>query len=148
MPVLVLFGCSTLVTACRVHDLQDGRYALTMTQVVRDDCALESMPGIFTTGTLRTTGDVVRLKYDLFDIELNGTYATAVERMSLDGSVNNLPLHVNGVDCLIDLVVMHLDANGRSATAFDGFVSVSLETQRPDACVCQLWAGYNATLAP
>ena len=36
----------------------------------------------------------------------------------------------------------------QAQTAFDGFMSFSLETRRPESCVCSLWAGYTASRAP
>jgi hypothetical protein len=140
-----LMACAVAAAACRDHPLADGVYAFTLTETVRDDCALKDAPGVISTGTLRTTGDVVRLEYAFFDIQLTGTYAHAVERMSLDGSATNVAMSVNGVPCLVDLLTVHLDATTVNEAQFEGFMSFSLETPRPESCVCELWAGYSAS---
>ena len=130
----------------RTHTLTDGRYELSLTEVVRDDCALVNQSGVVSGGTLRTTGNVVRFDYDLFDIQMNGNYASSEERMSLDGSAANVQLTVSANDCLLDLVTLHLEASSASPTQFTGSLAYSLENERKNACVCDLWILYQANL--
>jgi hypothetical protein len=127
-----------------VHEVQDGTYALTATQSVRDDCALETAPGVVTSGVLRTTGDVVRIDYDFFSIQLNGAYQSQTEHLEADGSATNVELEVQGVQCLLDLVTMHLEADAVDTKTFSGSVAFSLQTRRPESCNCELWLEYVA----
>jgi hypothetical protein len=127
-----------------VHEVQDGTYALTATQSVRDDCALENAPGVIASGVLRTTGDVVRIEYDFFSIQLDGAYQSQTEHMSLDGSATNVELDVQNVQCLLDLVTMHIDATAVDSKTFSGSIAFSLQTRRPESCNCELWLEYTA----
>jgi hypothetical protein len=141
--VVTAFG-----TGCKTHDLTDGRYDFSLTQSIRDDCGLQSAPGIISSGVLRTTGNVVRINYDFFQIELDGSYKDSIESMSLDGSATNVQLEVNGVQCLLDVVTLHLEATTDTATQFAGSMSFSLQAERPESCICQLWVDYRATHEP
>ncbi|MBX7101725.1 MAG: hypothetical protein K1X89_28680 [Myxococcaceae bacterium] len=140
--------CLTLLVlsaACgRHHTLQDGTYAFSLKESLRDDCNFTGAPGVLSQGALKTTGHVVALDYGLFGIDLNGNYLADVERMTLDGSAANVNTQVNGGECLLDLVGLHLDGATTSSTSFEGIMAVRLDARRPDRCVCEVWFKYVA----
>ncbi len=139
--LLVVMG---LLPGCRVHDLEDGPYQFTLTQVLRDDCGLAAHPEVASTGTLRTTGNVVALEYGYLDLKLVGTYLTRAEAMTMDGAAVNVSTQVRGHDCLLDAVSMHLDTTTVDATTFTGAMKLVFDARTPDACVCQAWFRYSA----
>lgn len=143
-PLFVILAVAA-VGCGRTHTLQDGPYAFGLVETLRDDCQLAKAPDVFSTGVLRTTGHVVTLDYGLFGIDLVGNYLDDVERMLLDGSAANVNTPVNGEECLLDLVSIHLEGTTRGPGAFDGTMAVRLDARRPDRCVCELWVRYQAT---
>ena len=140
-----LFGCPG-------HLQADGVYALTADQVVRDECGLASDPNVFKELSLQVAGDVVRADYSLYGIQLAGGFLEGplfapAERFAMDGSAANVGTLVNGQECLLDLVTVHLEGASRDRASFSGNLAVKLDTQRPDSCVCELWLTYQAKLA-
>lgn len=139
--LLVLAGCG------RVHTLGDGTYAFTVTNVLRDDCGLNA-PGVVTTAKLTTTGNVVNLRFEKPDTVLIGTYRASVEELVADGTVANLGAVVQGTECLVDVVTLHLDGVTVDANTFRGAMSIVYDTRAKDACNCRFWFDYEARRAP
>jgi hypothetical protein len=140
-------GLAALVlAACNEHPQLDGRYALTLDQVIRDDCGMASNPELVESMHYLNTGELVRVDYSLYDIQLVGSFLADSERFSADGSSANVNTLVSGQQCLLDLVTVHLDAATVSPQAFSGALSVRLDARRPDSCVCELWVTYAAQL--
>ncbi len=131
----------------RNHPLEDGPYQFTLKEVLRDDCDLAHATGVFSTGTLNTTGNIVSLSYGFLGVKLFGTYLSGIEQMTLDGTANNVSTPVRGNECLLDSVAVHLDTVTRSPTRFDGAMSITFDARSPDACVCKFWFNYEATRA-
>lgn len=143
VPVLLLglAGCG------RNHTLTDGTYAFTVTQVLRDDCALNS-GSVVTTAALKTTGNVVNLRFAKPDTVLIGNYRASVEEMVLDGTIANLGTVVQGTECLVDVVTLHMDATTVDANTFAGAMSIVYDTRSKDACNCRFWFNFEAHRAP
>ena len=136
---------ATLLLSCgRVHVLQDGAYALTVTQVLRDDCALNGQT-VLGDGTLVTAGHSVTMAFTLPEARLAGTYRTSVEEMTLDGTVSNYVTVVRGQECLLDFLTLHLDTVTIDATRFRGTMSIAYYAPQADACVCKYWFDFEAT---
>lgn len=149
MRLLPLVLISTLgllgLWSCRTHLLVDQTYAFTLKEVIRDDCGLATTPGVFTSGTLFTTGNQVRMTYGYLNLELVGIYLVGEDKMSLDGSTGNVMTAVRGQECLLDTVLLHLETTNHTADSFEGEMSFTLDARlRPEACVCKLWVRYEA----
>jgi hypothetical protein len=135
---------AVLLSGCgRVHLLEDGQYALTPTQVLRDDCGLASQ-GLLEQATLVTAGDSVTMRFTAPASQLAGTYRISVEQMTLDGTIANYATVVRGEACLLDFVTLHLDTVTTDATHFTGAMSVTYYAPQADACVCKLWFDFTA----
>jgi hypothetical protein len=146
---LKLRACLLLCVAlalggCREHTLDDGPYAFTLGEVLRDDCALATSGGLVAGGTLRTEGHQVSFALDSPDLRLVGTYRYALEEMTLDGSLSNEQRVLRGRECLVDVVTYHLDTVTTSPTAFTGAMSVNFEARQPDECTCRFWFKLSA----
>lgn len=129
----------------REHPQLLGAYAFSAEEIIQDDCGLLASPEALWDGTLETFGDVVRLDYDLLDLQLVGGFLDGVERFSLDGSVANATTNVgSGEECLLDRVSVHLEAETVNEQVFEGTVRVQYEARSPDTCVCKLLARYRA----
>ncbi len=141
-----LFGVLVLTAACgRSHVLDDGAYAFSLAEVLRDDCGLRQDPKVLSTGTLTTTGNLVALDYGYLDIKLKGIYLSKEERMSLDGTAANVSTVVRGNTCLLDTVAMHMETTtSTAATHFDGAMSFVLDARQSNECVCQMWVKFTA----
>lgn len=120
---------------------------MTSTEVLRDDCHLLTTPESLWDGSLLMTGQVVRMDYQLLDMQLIGAFLENSNDFSVDGSVANVEAPANGQECLLDQVNVHMEAGpvDSSRTQLDGVVRVRYEARRPDACVCELWARFTAT---
>lgn len=127
------------LSACRDHVLDDGAYAFTLGEVLRDDCALAAGPQLVTGGTLRSEGNLVAFTLAQPDLRLVGTYLSGVEKMTLDGSISNYSAVLRGRECLLDTVSFHLDTTTLSDTRFEGAMAISYEARQPDECGCRYW---------
>lgn len=128
------------MSACRDHLLDDGPYAFSVTEVLRDDCGLAtSGTAVVSGGTLRSEGNLVQFSLTQPELRLVGTYLSSVEQMTLDGSISNYSAVLRGRECLLDTVSFHLDTTTLSDTRFEGAMSISYEARQPDECVCRYW---------
>lgn len=120
---------------------------MTSTEVFRDDCHLLTTPESLWDGSLLMTGQVVRMDYELLDMQLIGSFLENSNAFTIDGTVANVETPANGQECLLDQVNVHMQAEPHdgSRTRLDGVVRVRYEARRPDACVCELWARFSAT---
>jgi hypothetical protein len=119
------------------------------TEVLRDDCAMLSSPEALWGGTLKISGEVVRMDYGLLDIQLMGFFldggADDEDAFSMDGSVTNASLTANGQQCFVDQVTVHLEGTTQCATRFDGVLRVRYEPRvHQSGCSCELWVRYQA----
>jgi hypothetical protein len=141
----------TLGLGCtRAYIQNEGPYELTAVEVVRDDCSLLSSPESLWDGELSISGEVLRMRYGLMDMQLVGSFLGAGteddDAFSLDGSVANASLIANGQQCLVDQVTVHLEGTTQCATEFDGVLRVRYEPrpQQSSGCACELWVRYQA----
>lgn len=135
--VLLSLGCT--------HVQEEGDYAFVAEEVLRDDCGILTSPEMLWDGTLRVDGEVVRMRYDLFDMELRGNFRDLDESFFLDGTAANVTAPVAGQECLFDLVNVSLRADTADANTFTGTVSVDYVSDREDRCECELWTRFRAT---
>jgi hypothetical protein len=138
---VALWGCG------RVHDQSDGRYGLQLGQVVKDECALATDPAIAGAIDLVVSGNSVRMRYTLFDLQLVGFFLKGVESFAADGSIANVNAGVGGRECLYDLVTAHLDGTTVDSQRFDGVLALKLDS-RQTGCACELWVTYSAARIP
>jgi hypothetical protein len=144
-----------LAAACfgRTHLLQEGRYALTATEVLRDDCGLLASPEALWDVELRLAGDVVQARSELLGLELAGLYQQEVERFVADGSAEQVALAVRGRACVLERLTLSLAAATDVAaepvgSAFSGTVRLRLEHPGVPECACALDAVYRAVHEP
>ncbi|MET0402508.1 MAG: hypothetical protein ABW123_08895 [Cystobacter sp.] len=145
---LVLFLC--LDAGCTRANLQnEGRYQFTAREVIRDDCGLLSTEDSLWDGELTIRGDVVRFDSDWRGLQLIGFVLPGGsdddDAFIVDGSESKAAISLQGTECIVDQLWMHLDGTTQCATQFNGVLSVRLEprVEQPN-CACQLWVSYEA----
>jgi len=80
------------------------------------------------------SGDYLRLDSDFLSLILAGYFRYGVEEFYLDGSASNADAPgQGGTTCRLYQARMHLDGIVRSATRFDGTLSVQYDVPGPDA---------------
>ncbi len=137
-----------VVSGCRVHTLEDGAYAFTKGEVLRDDCGLANQPEVFTKGTLLKAGHMVRLSYGYLGAELAGTYRYGLEEFTADATITNTRATLRGQDCQLDTVQLGIDATTQSAQRFTGTLSFVFQSRASDACTCRLMTRFDAQRSP
>ena len=150
----LLLAAISLV-GCRQHNLEDGTYQFHLGTVIRDDCQLAQSNDLINRGTIRTAGHKVKMDYEVLGtpLQMVGSYLdqeifNSTDRMRLDGSAANQTTMLNGQECLLDQVVLHLDSTTTDAQSFSGTFSIDYESARRSACVCQFWFNYSADAVP
>ncbi|HEX8702073.1 MAG TPA: hypothetical protein VF815_24800, partial [Myxococcaceae bacterium] len=73
-----------------------------------------------------------------------GRFLAGGESFAVAGTVANASVIANGQECLVDQVNVHLQGTTVSATEFNGTLRLRYEARRPDSCVCELWARFEA----
>lgn len=142
LPLLLLTVGSSL--SCNSFVQNPGHYELRATEVFRDDCGLLAAPESLWDGSLLITGQVVRMDFELLEMQLVGRFLASGENFAVDGSVANATAIANGQECLLDQVSVHLEGDTVCATQFSGVLRVRYEARRPDSCVCELRARFDA----
>ncbi len=134
-----------LLAGCRTHPLEDGTFTFAETGTpLRDDCALAGQ-GVLGTGSLTTTGHLLRLLLDRPPGTLTGTYRYNLEEMVLDGTVTSYTTQVRGVSCLVEQALLHTETVTEDAEHFTGTMQLTYDSRLPDTCSCQYWYTYRAT---
>jgi hypothetical protein len=142
---LSLLAAVGLTLGCNDFVQNQGAYALRSVEVMRDDCGLLSPdPEALWDGSLLITGQVVRVDFELLDMQLVGRFLAGGDSFAVDGSVANVETVANGQLCLLDQVSVHLEGQTVCATQFNGTLRVRYEARRPDSCVCELWTRFEA----
>lgn len=139
-----LLLCLGSVLGCNTFVQNPGAYELMATEVMRDDCKLLPPGTDLWDGSLLITGQVIRMDFELLDMQLVGRFLAGGDRFALDGSVANAAVNANGQECLMDQVNAHLEGDTRCETHFDGTLRVRYEARSPDSCVCELWVSFEA----
>jgi hypothetical protein len=133
-----------LCLGCNSFLQNPGPYEFHAVEVMRDDCNLLRSPEALWDGSLLITGQVMRMDYELLDMQLVGRFLAGGEQFAVDGSVANATAIANGQECLLDQVSVHLEGTTLCPTQFNGTLRVRYEARRPDSCVCELWARFEA----
>jgi hypothetical protein len=133
-----------LALGCNTFIQNPGPYEMRAIEVMRDDCSLLRSPEALWDGSLLITGQVIRMDFELLDMQLVGRFHAGGESFAVDGSVANATVVANGQECLLDQVSVHLEGRSLCATQFNGTLRVRYEARRPDSCVCELWARFDA----
>ncbi len=141
LSLLIAVGLSL---GCNEFLQNPGPYELRATEVMRDDCGLLPSAEELWDGSLLITGQVVRVDFELLDMQLVGRFLADGESFAVDGTVANASVIANGQECLVDQVNVHLQGTTVSATQFNGTLRLRYEARRPDSCVCELWARFEA----
>ncbi len=143
---LSLLAAVGLTLGCNDFSQNPGGYELRSIEVMRDDCGLlpDNDPDFLWDASLLITGQVVRVDFELLDMQLVGRFLAGGEAFAVDGSVANAEVEANGQRCLLDQVSVHLEGQTVCATQFNGTLRVRYEARRPDSCVCELWARFEA----
>jgi hypothetical protein len=145
---LFLVLLSLVLSGCRSHTLEDGPYAFTATETLRDDCGVAGVFTILQTGTLTTTGNLVKLAFTSDKPNLEGTYKFQLEEMVLDGVIANYTLPIRGKSCLLDTVSLHMETKTIDPANFTGTNSVTFQSLAFPECNCKYWYNFSATRAP
>lgn len=142
LPLLLL----ALAAACggsRGHELLEGTYAFTETEVITDPCGLLPAGGLWD-GTMVRAGDYVSIDYGFAEIDLTGFYRYGLEEFYADGTAEEVPLTVGALSCTVDQIQIHLDALTRTPTQFEGGMTVETFDRGQEACECLLQVTYRA----
>ncbi len=140
VPAVLVVG----MAGCLPYAQEQGDYLLTPVEIYRDECGLAESNRERFQGTLQVTGRVVSMDLDLLDSRLTGYFLEGGDDFAIDGNVVNAVAEVNGQECLLDQVNLHLEGTTRCETQFNGTLRVRYDAQRPDACVCELWMRFEA----
>lgn len=135
---------AALLSSCGAHVLEDGRYALTATEVFRDECGLISSPEALWDATLKVDGEHVRMKLDLFEIELRGLYRELSEGFYADGTAANMVTQVRAQTCQLDLATVHVETTTETTQVFNGTMRVQYWAHADEACECEAWLSFRA----
>lgn len=130
----------------RTYPLDAGCYEMTATEVLRDECGLVGTPEALWDGSLQLTGQVVRMDYELLDMQLIGSFLWNTSAFAIDGTVANVSVPANGQQCLLDQATVHMEGEPAEDAydRFGGVLRVRYEARRPDSCVCELWTRFEA----
>jgi len=141
----LLLAALALGPGCtRAYLQNEGPYALTAVEELRDECGLLSSPEALWDVRLQVTGDVVRMDLDLMDMQLIGSFFEGGDdAFYLDGSVSHTLVSVEGRECIVDQVSVRLEGTTQCATQFNGVMRVRYESQRAE-CACELWTTFRA----
>ncbi|MBL0693787.1 hypothetical protein [Comamonas sp. JC664] len=132
------------MAGCLPREQEPGEYVFEPVEVLRDDCGLLEPNRDKFYGTLQISGRVVRLDFGFLDSHLVGYFLEDGDQFALDGSVVKAAAEVNGQECLLDQVNIHVNGTTQCETQFNGVLRVRYDTRRPDECVCELWMRYEA----
>lgn len=148
--VFALAAVALVLPGCRSHLLEDGDYAFTTVEVLRDDCgAAESAP-LLQQGRLTTTGDLVQLAFGDARPVLQGTWDTEPlwaeggEALVMDGSLANVEVSLGGRACRVDWVTLHLVGQVGVDGSFGGSVSATFDSRGAPECNCAWWWRFSA----
>ncbi len=135
-----------LLSCGRVHPQKEGAYALSVTEILRDGCNLQNTLGMTFEGTLYLAGNIAWFQLDdaLFGMQLRGNFKENIEQFHLDGSVSNILTPVQGTSCLLDEILIHLEAVTDDANNFHGAIRLRYVSLLNSNCLCELWANYRA----
>jgi hypothetical protein len=135
---------ASTLAGCLPYSQNEGEYELIPTEVLRDDCALlDKIQGNLQL-SLQISGRVVRADFGVQNMQLIGYFLEQGEAFTADGSVANVSTTVDGTrECLLDQVRVHLDANTRCSTEFNGQLRLTYDANNNADCTCELWLRFD-----
>ncbi|MCC6332581.1 MAG: hypothetical protein IT380_01175 [Myxococcales bacterium] len=142
IPVATAALC--LLAGCRTHTLEDGEYAFTTSEVLRDDCGAAGTFTVLDRGALLTTGNLVKFAFTSGKPDLQGTYEFQREALVMDGVIANYRLPLRGKDCLLDTVSLHMETETVDSRNFTGTSSVTFQSLVFPECNCKYWYSFTA----
>jgi hypothetical protein len=155
---LVVFATS-LVGCTALHEQEQGCYALSPvrpTGILRDECQLLADTAVTLGARLTQSGYILDIRFRFtspaqgqpIDVEMAGSFDFSRATFSADGTAANIVLPIAGQSCQPQQVNVHLDATSDPVVLdrFSGLIRITTSTPRPEACVCQAWFEYLATL--
>ena len=143
----VVVGVTLVLGACARRAPEQGHYAFTATEVLRDDCGLLPSPAALWDGKIIISGEVVKMRYQIFDeMELDGRFQEVSDAFYVDGSRGGVATNVNGIPCDIDFVKVHIEGQAAedSLSAMTGSVDVQYDSVSDTRCRCRLQTGFRA----
>ena len=146
-PLPYALAAALSAAACgNTHPLREGSYGMTRTEIVRDDCGEASNPALMSGGGFQHHGHEVRFDTGFFDVKLVGEFLVGTERFYANGSSANVTTTVQGRECLLDQVVLTMEASTVDPVSFEGSLSARYEANRPVDCDCETWVRFTAAL--
>jgi hypothetical protein len=138
-----------LVAACG-RPLEEGDYAFTVQQVVRDSCGLAGLPAVSSGASFKNSGRQVIFVLPVGTTPLYGWYRYGADTFYAEGTAPNLTLQAGGTSCFIEATRLALDGSVQGPTTFIGSLSLQGDPQQQPACACTLEYTFSAerTLTP
>ena len=152
--LIIALLVAVTMNGCRSHLLEDGPFALTTDEVLRDDCNAEGTLPWLERGSLKTTGDLVRFAFSVDKFELHGSYKEAAmlsgdaEQLVMNGSSSNGMLLLNERQCLLDTLHLYVEATTVDADSFTGATTVTFQSRNVSMCNCSYWYLFTARRVP
>lgn len=143
-PRFLLVVLAAVQASCLPFAQNQGDYVIVPTEVMRDECGLLSEIQDDLTLSMQITGRVVRFDFGVQNMQLIGYFLEEGEDFTADGNAANVTIDVQGQECLLDQMNVHLDGTTRCATQFDGVLRLAYESERLERCSCELWLRYEA----
>jgi hypothetical protein len=159
---LALLATLSLLSACtgRSHAQDEGCYTITPVRpsgIIRDDCRLLRDAAYNLNTSFSFFGDYVELNFRLgspafgvlLDVSMAGHFKFGEEQFGADGTAANVLLPIEGQDCSVERVAIHMDAatNPDNPRVFTGLLAITTFTAGAEQCVCTAWFNYQADLS-
>ncbi|RYZ38618.1 MAG: hypothetical protein EOO71_23235 [Myxococcaceae bacterium] len=139
----VLALAAPSLAGCLPYSQNEGEYEMTPVEVLRDDCGLlPQVVGNFQLA-LQISGRVVRADFGVQNMQLLGYFLEDGEAFTADGSVANVSTTINGQECLLDQIRVHLDATTQCSTQFNGQLRLAYDSNGVTSCTCELWVRFE-----
>ena len=94
-------------------------------------CGEATRPDLMSDGILQHFGNEVHFDSGFLNTRLVGQFLTKTEKFRVDGSVANVDITVEGRECLLDLVVVSMEASTIDPKSFEGTFSAQYQANRP-----------------
>lgn len=158
LSIIALLSFAFASCTGRDHIQSSGDYALSFldSEIIKDTCGVlrerplggDSLRKLWDVN-LTVLGDTVRMRTELYNIQLVGDYQRALgedlrEHFIVDGSANKVTADIAGAECLVDIVTLHLEANTEDENRFSGVLSVRYDTRQPASCNCEYLVNFRA----
>lgn len=138
-----------LLVACG-RPLLEGDYTFAVERVVRDSCALASLPAVSSGGSFKNSGRQVIVVLAVGSTPLYGWYRYGEDTFYAEGTAANLTLQAGSTSCFIEATRLAIDGTVLGPTTFTGTLTLQGNPQQQPACACTLEYAFKAerTLTP